>query len=154
MKPEQGQNEPPWYTHALKDLGLTERAGAETNPRIAQFFSHTGIGDHTPDDVPWCSAAMCTWMEESGYRSTRRANARSWSTWGEALTEPRLGAIVVLWRGERDSNLGHVALFTAALGKDKMTLFGGNQADRVGYATYGTGRILSICWPLESDRIR
>jgi uncharacterized protein (TIGR02594 family) len=144
---------PPWLVHALKDNGLKERTGPATNPRIAEFFTHTGLGGYTPDEVPWCSAAMCTWMEESGYRSTRRANARSWSTWGDALTEPRVGAIICLWRGDPHSHQGHVALYASALGPGKMVLFGGNQANQVGYATYGTGRILSIRWPREIDKL-
>ena len=58
MKPETGQDMPPWMLHALKDKGLKERIGPATNPRIAEFFSHTGLGGYTPDSVPWCSAAM------------------------------------------------------------------------------------------------
>lgn len=146
---------PVWIHVALAELGVQEFVGKDTNPRIAEYYKATGLGG-TPEDssTPWCSAFACWVMEYAGYRSTRRANARSWLTWGQALpvNQPRYGAIAVLWRGDPEALTGHVGFYVGHADENRVWLLGGNQANRVGYQLYGTGRLLGFRQPRELDR--
>jgi uncharacterized protein (TIGR02594 family) len=144
---------PTWALVAKHDVGVRERPGLATHPRIAAYYKHTSLGG-TPEDstTPWCSAALCCWMEEAGYRSPRRANARSWLEWGDRLDEPKFGCIAVLWRGDPTAATGHVGLYAHDGDKGKtITLLSGNSGNSVGYSSYGTGRVLAYRWPSERD---
>lgn len=146
---------PEWMKRAARDVGVREHAGAGTDPRIAEYYAHTKLGGAPEDDhVAWCSAAMCCWMEESGYRSTQRANARSWLGWGEQLKQPRLGCVVVLYRGNPAGSLGHVGLFCELdVIRGHFMLLGGNQGNRVSFQRYPRERLIGYRWPSEADRL-
>lgn len=152
MKPEQGQESPPWLSIAESQLGIKEFVGGKSNPEVSKYFSATGLGGHTTDDVPWCSAFVNWVMERAGYRGTRRANARSWLDWGMKLEEPKVGCIAVLSRGVISAGQGHVGFFVAAL-PSRIVLLGGNQNDGVCRHEYGSGRVLEYVWPRELDRL-
>lgn len=145
----------PWLQEALKDLGLKETPGPKTNPDILDMLDQAdgtvddgktlqGIRD---DETPWCSTAMCAWMEAAGYKSPRSAMARSWSKWGEALKEPAVGAVVVFWRGSRTGSLGHVGIVTGRDKRGNLMVLGGNQGNGVSKAAFGRDRVLSYRWP-------
>ena len=146
-EPSPEQLEPPWLTLAKAEIGVKEIPGARSNARIIEYFSTTRLGGPAGgDSTPWCSA-FCNWvMQQAGYIPTRRANARSWLTWGEEIDEPRLGAIAVLWRDNPVSPAGHVGFYVASL-PNRVVLLSGNQNNAVGYKEYGTGRVLSYRWP-------
>jgi uncharacterized protein (TIGR02594 family) len=147
MKPEQGQESPPWLEVAKGELGVAEVPGARSNDRIIEYFAHTRLGGNAINDsTAWCSAFVNFVMDTAGYRGTHRANARSWLGWGVKLEEPCVGAITVLWRGHPGSPQGHVGFLTAVL-PNRVVLLGGNQDNRVGYHEYGIGRVLSYRWP-------
>lgn len=143
-----------WLHVALGEIGTREIPGPLTNPRIAEYYKSTNLGGLPEDSAtPWCSA-FCNWvMEHAGYRTLRRANAKSWLGWGMALplAEPRIGAITVLWRGDPAAETGHVAFYGGAH-KDQVWLFGGNQNNEVGWQLYGTGRVVGYRWPRDIDR--
>lgn len=151
MKPEQGQESPPWMAIAEAEIGTREIPGSESNPRILEYFRSTTLGGKPNDEVPWCSAFANWVLEQDGIRGSRKANARSWLSWGER-TEPRVGAVAVLYRGDRDGPNGHVAFLTAVL-PNRVVLLGGNQGNHVGRAEYGIGRVLDYRWPRELDRL-
>ena len=147
--------EPRWLVVARREveLGVRELAGAAVHPRIVEYYKATRLGGNPNDDTtPWCSAFACWVMEDAGYRSTQRANARSWLEYGEVMHVPQLGAIAVLWRGSPRSASGHVG-FVTAIGNGKVTLLGGNQSNQVGYGQYGSGRVLGYRWPTAHDYI-
>ena len=146
---------PPWLQRAAADVGVRELPGVAVHPRIATYYDHTRLGDSPNDDeVAWCSAAMCCWMEEAGYKSTRSARARSWLGWGDELTEPRFGCVVVFSRGNPSSGQGHVALYVQPAPPAHVLVIGGNQHNSVRFSTdYETARILGFRWPRESDRL-
>ena len=91
-------------------------------------------------------------LEWSGIPSTRSAAARSYLDWGVELDIPRKGCVVVLWRGSKDGASGHVGFFLYQT-KDKITLLGGNQGDKVSVQSYDIDRVLSYRWPLEFNEL-
>ncbi len=70
--------------------------------------------------------------------------ARSYLSWGEALSEPRPGAIAVLSRGF-DPRLGHVGFLVGATSND-VILLGGNQGDAVRVQPFPRSRLLGLRW--------
>lgn len=146
--------EPAWLNAAKVDeaLGILEIAGSEHHPRIIEYHAHTNLHAST-DEVPWCSSAVCTWLQESGYVSTRSARARSWLRWGLALLTPALGCVVVIQRGGGNqpgpkdfTATGHVGLLTG-WSDTQLEILGGNQSNRVCTKTYPIGRLLGYRWP-------
>lgn len=141
------QEDPPWLRIARFELGTAEVDGPKSNARIDRYHSATRQSRAVDDSVPWCSSFACWCMEQVGIASTRSKSARSWLEWGQPLTEPQLGCVVVLWRRSKDSVNGHVGFF---LGKDengRVLLLGGNQGNRVSIRPYITSRVLSYRWP-------
>jgi uncharacterized protein (TIGR02594 family) len=87
-------------------------------------------------------------MEHSDIRGTDSAAARSWEKWGKKLSEPKLGALAVFWRGEKSSELGHVGFFVRD-SSTEVSVLGGNQGDRVTIADYPKARLLGYRWPKD-----
>jgi uncharacterized protein (TIGR02594 family) len=143
------ENAPPWLRIARAELGQKEIAGPAANARIVQYFSATRLAPQAGDETPWCSAFACWVMEQAGIPSPARANARSWLSWGKALTRPRLGCVVVLQRGN-DLSQGHVAFWVGAQ-KDRVLLLGGNQGNAVSVSAYPVFRVLGYRWPVETQ---
>lgn len=144
---------PIWLEHAYKDAGLREIRGGES-PRIIEMFTHTTY-HAKEDEVAWCSAGACTWLEECGIPSPHSAAAKSWLSWGVPLNEPREGCIcVILQKGKgHDSSTGstsgyHVGLWLGE-DKEKVYLWGANQSDSVKKSGFFL-RSYEICgyrWP-------
>jgi uncharacterized protein (TIGR02594 family) len=135
---------------AAADVGVRELPGVATHPRIATYYQHTHLpGDPEDGATAWCSAAMCCWLDEAGYVSTNKANARSWLSWGQELKEPRLGCVTVFSRGNPSSLQGHVSLYVSDAGFGKLLVLGGNQRNSVSFSLYDRARVLSFRWPTE-----
>ena len=76
--------------------------------------------------------------------------ARSYLAWGEALDEPRTGAIAVLSRGA-DPSLGHVG-FLVGLTASDIVLLAGNQGDAVSVQAFPRSRLVGVRWPARARR--
>jgi uncharacterized protein (TIGR02594 family) len=98
-------------------------------------------------------------MLQAGYPGTNHALASSWLKWGFPLDAPRIGAIAVIRRvrtsadaatGSRTGN--HVA-FVLEAPKGRLTLWGGNQRDRVKRSVYPLDKyyIRGLRWPWNPD---
>jgi len=126
-------------------LGLTEWAGAKHNPVIMEMFDTVGHAWVDDDETPWCAAFVGAVLAQLGLPTTRKLNARSYSTYGAAVSPQRAvpGDIVVLWRGSPESWMGHVAFFVRYEGS-RVVLRGGNQGDAVTDAAYPVDRILDV----------
>ncbi|MBX9861584.1 MAG: TIGR02594 family protein [Hyphomicrobium sp.] len=96
-----------WLSQAWREFGQAEHAGAKENARIVAMFRDAGHASVVRDEVAWCAAYCGASLERAGIRSTRSLMARSYLAWGEALAEPRMGAVAVFSRGS-DPALGHV----------------------------------------------
>lgn len=146
---------PAWMVGAARDVGIRELPGVAVHPRIAEYYTHTRLGGKPNDDEDaWCSAAMCCWLHEAGYKTPKSAKARSWLGWGEALKTPQLGCVVVLSRGNPAGQQGHVTLFVEPAGQGKLWVLGGNQGNSVRFSNqYEVAKVLGYRWPRDADRI-
>lgn len=144
---------PIWLEHALKDEGVREVRGGE-NPRIIEMHDHCTL-HAKEDEIAWCAAAVCCWLEECGIPSTKSAAARSFLSWGKELPEPKEGCICIIQQRQvgTDSATGstsgyHVGLW---LGQDaeRVYLWGGNQSDSVKKSGFGlkSYRVCGYRWP-------
>lgn len=136
---------PRWLEVGFGELqrGVSEVPGPASSPRISIYL--VGCGAMPSDETPWCAAFVNHCLQSAGLNGTEKPNARSYLSWGQP-TEPKLGAIAVLWRGTPDGWQGHVGFFLDQ-GATSVYLLGGNQGDRVSVAAYPRDRILGYRWP-------
>jgi uncharacterized protein (TIGR02594 family) len=138
---------PAWLAKAHEEMGVEEVAGAEANPRIMSYFAAAPNSEWVKDDsTPWCGA-FASWLFKDFGLPDEPLRGRAWLEFGEPLSEPVPGCVVVLRRGA-DPKAGHVALFQQ-WSKDKAHLYllGGNQGDRVSIARFKAGDVLGYRWP-------
>lgn len=146
-------NDPLWLKKAFKDEGVAEIRGGE-NPRIIEMHDRCTL-HAKEDEIAWCSAAVCCWMEESGVLSTKSAAAKSWESWGVALDKPRRGCVCIVRQKAtgRDATTGSVSGYHVGLWlgeeNNRVTLWGGNQHDMVKQSSFGLGsyNIVAYRWP-------
>jgi len=134
----------PWFEIANGELNTKEVSGNSDNPKIVEYHSVTTL-KATDDETPWCSSFVSWCLEKSGYKSTKNAWARSYLNYGEKLTDPVEGCIVVFSRG---SSSGHVAFFVEDKGSS-IKVLGGNQGNQVCFAEYPKSRLLGYRLPTE-----
>lgn len=136
----------PWMKIAYKYIGVHEIAGPKAHPKIAEWLK--GVGQNGSDEIAWCAAAVNGILKEAGYKGSRRANARSLLDVGTILKEPKLGCVVVLWRGSIQGWQGHVGFLEKVSPDGKMIrVLGGNQSDEFNSAWFTADRILGFRWP-------
>jgi uncharacterized protein (TIGR02594 family) len=129
------------YRTAEGYLGLEEWPGAKHNPQIVKMFAEAGHAWVKDDETPWCAAFVGAVLGQAGLRGSGKLDARSYLTWGEKVTEPELGDIVVLWRGSPDGWQGHVGFYAGMRG-DYVLILGGNQGNAVSIEPYAKSRLL------------
>lgn len=129
-----------WILLAEKELGNKEIAGSKHNPRIIEYHKATTL-KATADEVSWCAAFVNWCLRESGELGTGRADARSFLNWGVRVSEPKLGDVVVFWRGNKNGWQGHVGFFVEE-NASSIKVLGGNQGDQVCYAWYDKSKLL------------
>jgi uncharacterized protein (TIGR02594 family) len=123
-----------WMAIARAEMNVAEIAGANHNARVLEY--HATVRGHIRDDeTPWCSSFVNWVLLQAGFQGTNNAAARSWLTWGTALTTPRAGAIVVTKMPVPDTQAGsrsgnHVAFYESSDDKT-ITMLGGNQSGKV-----------------------
>ena len=136
-------NVPAWLTAAQADIGLREVPGAPTAPRIVQWLRDLRAW-WKDDETPWCGTACAAWMRAAGITPPKAwYRAREWATWGQPLTVPVLGCIVVF---ERQGG-GHVGLVAGIDSAGRLMVLGGNQGNAVSIAPFDRSRVLAYRWP-------
>jgi len=138
-------NTPAWFKIAWEELGTTEVLGIGNNPRILEYHQTTSLKAGS-DSTSWCSSFINWCFKEAGIKGTDSALARSWLRWGKSLDEPKVGCVVVLWRGSITGWKGHIGFYLRE-SKTHVFLLGGNTSDKVGVAKYPKKRILDFRWP-------
>ncbi len=136
-------NAPKYLKSAVKDIGKDEK-------KYRQYFNERiedqlGYGFDVVEQ-PWCAVWVGVELEEDGYTSTKKANARSYLNWGQPVAEgdEREGDIVVFWRGTRNDGVtGHVG-FILASNAQGFTVLGGNQGDKVCIEWYSRKKLLGV----------
>lgn len=141
----------PWIPIARGELGQRDYPDPQHNPRVIEYLDTTSLQANN-DETSWCSAFVNWCMLKAGQRGTNNAGARSWLTFGQALTTPRPGCIVILWRESPSSWKGHVGFFEGFDVGNRVRLLGGNQGggvewDEVCVANFPQERILGYRWP-------
>ena len=136
---------PNWYELALAERGVKEAPGAANNPEVQTYYRDAGHAEIVHDSVPWCAAFVGAMLKRAGLKGTGALNARSYLAWGKKLSAPKQGCIVVFMRGN-SAWQGHVAFFDH-WERDKLVCLGGNQSDRVCFASYPKSRVLGYRWP-------
>ena len=116
----------PWMAMAEQEKGVSEVPGSGNNPRVLEYLqSTTNLNQSATsrDETPWCSAFVNWCLALAGYERTQNALARSWLTWGQAITTPRRGCIVVF---QREKKFGHVGFYLEET-DTHIKVLGGNQ---------------------------
>lgn len=146
MKPE-------WLKIAETEMGQREVRGGE-NPRILEYHAATTLHARE-DEIPWCSSFVNWCMKKAGVKGTGSAAAISWASWGQRLTEPREGCVVVIRQRQKgtdqatgSSSGNHVAFFQK-IQDGRIYLLGGNQSDSVKVSSFGLASydVIAYRWP-------
>lgn len=132
---------------ALQEIGVSEIAGKNNNPRIIEYqHSVDNLDYYSDSEVPWCSC-FANWCIQKAVASdgghgkgTRNPMARSWLKWGRKVDSPKYGDIVVFWRGV-DGISGHVGFVLEDHGA-YLKIVSGNDGDQVKVGIYTKVRVL------------
>lgn len=98
-----------------------------------------------PVTSPWCAGFVNAIEKMSGRKGTGKLLARSYLTYGNPVTNPKLGDIVVLKRGN-SSWQGHVGYYISQE-DNKLLILGGNQSNKVCYKYYDKNDLLAYRRP-------
>lgn len=141
-------NTMPWLETAYSLIGTQEKPGAGSNEAIMGWADALELTSYNDDDIPWCGlfVAHCigSQMPEEALPNNP-LGARKWQGFGEKIS-PRLGAIMVFWRGSPAGWKGHVGFYWAE-DNDAYHIIGGNQANTVNVTRVSKNRLLSARWP-------
>ncbi|MCF6333657.1 MAG: TIGR02594 family protein [Draconibacterium sp.] len=130
---------------AFNELGTEEIVGDVDNPEVLKYAKETKIKGITNDEIPWCSTFVNWVAWKSGLQFSGKANARSWLSVGNKVTEPEPGDVVIFWRESPQSWKGHVAFFLGiSMDKKRVYCLGGNQGNRVSVSAYRYNTVLSF----------
>ena len=136
-----------WYALALAERGVKEAPGAADNSTVRAYYRDAGHPEVKHDSVPWCAAFVGAMLARCGIKPSGSLAARSYLNWGLKLAAPRQGCIVVLKRGRGWQ--GHVTFFDREENRLYVCL-GGNQSDKVCFATYRKSLVLGLRWPADT----
>lgn len=128
---------------ASKFDGLHERSDKDV---ISAFIKKAGGINIDPSTTAWCAAFVNAVLGASGSSGTGRLNARSFLDWGTPVKTPSKGDVVILERGGKNSWTGHVG-FVVDVGKDTVTILGGNQGNRVSQKKFPKDKVLGYRRP-------
>lgn len=145
----------PWLQTAYDLVGTREIPGNASNATILGWAKRLDLDAYHDDDIPWCGLFVAHCVSSQLPDEILPANplgARQWLKMGQKVT-PRLGSVMVFWRGKRNGWKGHVGFYWA---EDSETyhILGGNQSNSVSVTRIAKDRLLEARWPntaLELD---
>lgn len=132
-----------WIAEARKNIGEFEIKGPKHNPKIVQWWKDIKRGGIKDDETPWCAAFVGAMLEHVGIRSSRFESAKSYLDWGDKLTSPHYGCIVVFTR----TGGGHVGFVVGQAPNGDLLVLGGNQSDAVNIRAFSKDRVSGYRWP-------
>lgn len=106
---------------------------------ISAFIKQAAGIDINPASTAWCAAFVDAVLHASGGAGTGKLNAKSYLNWGQPVTEPQPGDIVVFDRG---GGMGHVGFFASSNPDGTINVLGGNQSDSVKLSIFKTDNVL------------
>ncbi|MET0969525.1 MAG: TIGR02594 family protein [Tardiphaga sp.] len=111
---------------------------------VAAARSFIGHGNPTGRGRLWCAAFMNLVLKRTGHQGTGSDMARSFSSYGQRISGPQVGAIAVMSRGRRG---GHVGVVSGIDDKGNPIIVSGNHGNRVAESVYSRGRIYAYVMP-------
>jgi uncharacterized protein (TIGR02594 family) len=135
---------PQMLVEALKLYGTKEMIGAGDNPEILAWAKETGLHKvYSNDSIPWCGLFMAVVAKRADKEIPKDPLwARNWAKFGQNVSEPGLGDVLVFQRGGG----GHVGLY---VGQDETAyhVLGGNQSDGVTITRIAKSRCIATRRP-------
>lgn len=135
---------PKALTEALKHYGTLEHIGKGSNANILNWAVELKVnGYYTDDDIPWCGLFVGICVSRAGYTTPallKMLGARNWLSWGNPVFpgEEKLFDILIFSR----TGGGHVGFYIGENEK-AFLVYGGNQANTVGFAFIDKHRLLA-----------
>lgn len=123
------QEDGPIHLHkALELFGVTEIVGPKHNPTILSWAKETGVNNvYKSDEIAWCGLFLAVIMQRANRTPVEGFLwALNWAKFGQHVTEPMLGDVLVFKR----TGGGHVGLY---VGEDATAyhVLGGNEGNKV-----------------------
>jgi uncharacterized protein (TIGR02594 family) len=143
----------PWMIEAEHLLGTKEAGGDVNNPVIMHWADNLDL-HYSGDDVPWCGLFVGHCIASSLPEEVLPGNvlgARQWGAFGDP-TGARRGAVMVFWRGNRSSGLGHVGFYTGE-SDSAFRILAGNQSNQVSTAWVDKDHFLEARWPISAGSL-
>lgn len=119
----------PWLDIAISQKDVEEYSGWwwwADNKRIVEY-SQTTNPKVTTDEVPWCGSFVNWVMIQSGRTGKGSAAAKDWLKWGDTVTTPQRGDIVIIRNKSKKAPDGHHVGFYISLSTTHIKILGGNQ---------------------------
>lgn len=144
------KHELPWMDLGRRLIGIHEKTD---NKFLRKWMASDGSTVGDPANNPWCGDFVETCIKLSLPNEPVPENpylAYNWLKWGKATT-PKEGAIMVFWRGAKQSWKGHIGFY---LGETVRTyrIMGGNQNNQVSIASYSKLKLRpgGCRWPVTA----
>jgi uncharacterized protein (TIGR02594 family) len=136
------------YAIAELGVGVGEIHGPASNRRIMDYARSVDLqAVYTNDDIPWAGLFTAFVLKSAGFQLPGNPlRERNWADWGEAINEPKFGALAVFWRQSPESGLGHVG-FVVDIEEGSLSILGGNQNDSVRIGKFPRDRLLALRMP-------
>lgn len=140
-----------WMQHAIAELGVREIPGPDNNVRIMDYarFVELQLSGFN-DELPWSGLFAHYVLKKAGFGNfpANPLQNRTWATWGQAIEQPKFGALAVFWRVSPESWQGHVG-FVVGEEEGSLLVLGGNQQDGVSVAKFSKSRLLALRIPTK-----
>lgn len=136
----------PWLDWMIANKGEVLKTGSLPTKFVISIFKHTNYGALKKYTPPCCAAAICAALEQSGYKSTKSAAAKSYMEYGTEC-ELKPGAIVVF---SFKPGSHHVAVCESLSPVPGFANFvGGNQSSMLKTSKYAKLSIRACRWPVK-----
>lgn len=96
-----------------------------------------------------CALFVGECLELSGLPSTNSIKARSYLEYGQILSRPRVGSLVVLWRKEPSLGLGHIGFYLYH--SDNQIVLLSSYKGLVSLKAFSKKQLLGYRWPNVSS---
>jgi hypothetical protein len=140
----------PWMDWMRLHRGEIQQTGAKPTAFTEEIFAHTNYGPldgFTPES---CAATVCAALEETGFRSTRSAAAKSYIDYG-TVCDLKPGCIVVFrW----PSGGHHVDFCDEIVDASAVRVLGGNQGHELQDSNFLRKFIVATRWPVKATNVQ
>ena len=122
---------------------FASNSGFGSSNVVAEARRYIG-GNPTGRGRLWCARFMNMVLQRSGHTGTGSDMARSFSSYGQRISGPQVGAIAVMSRGRGG---GHVGVVSGIDASGNPIIVSGNHGNRVAESVYARGRIYAYVMP-------